>query len=319
MSLDQKHKVVTIVEMTKTRSEWTTERVLDYLGICRSNYYRWRKQIKRGMLKDGRGSFPSLDRTLPEEERAVVEYALDHPEEGYRTLAWMMVDEDVAYLCPSTVYRILDKHDLLYRWKRSMVIGTKPPKPQKPDERWHVDILYLWVMSRWYFLVTVLDAFSRYIVHWRLLFTMASEEVVDVVEEALEKTPGAKPKVVTDRGPQFTGKEFRKVIKRHTLTEIKTRTRHPESNGLIERYHRSFREEGIGDRTPSDYYKACDLIESWVEYYNNDRLHSSIMYLRPIDYYRGNPEELVNERLRKLQNARQHRRKMNRERYVKAA
>ena len=319
MSLDQKRKVVDTVEKTKIRSEWRIGRILDCLEISRSNHYRWKKQIEEGRLKDGRGSFPSLDRTLPEEEKAVVAYALEHPEEGYRTLAWMMVDKDVAYLCPSTVYRILDRHDLLYRWKRSVVVGTKPPKPQAPDERWHVDILYLWVMNRWYFLVTVLDAFSRYIVHWRLLFTMASDEVVDVVEEALEKTPDAKPKVVTDRGPQFTGKEFRKVIKRHTLTEIKTRTRHPESNGLIERYHRSFREEGIGDCTPSDYYKACDLIESWVDYYNNKRLHSGIMYLRPVDYYRGEPEKLVKERLSKLRNARHRRREINRERFEKAA
>ena len=201
-----------------------------------------------------------------------------------------MVDEDVVCLSPSSVYRILDKHDLLYRWKRSTSAGTKPPQPQAPDQRWHTDILYLWVMSRWYFLVTVLDALSRYIVHWKLLFAMTDKEVVDVVEEALEKTPGAKPEVVSDCGSQFTGREFRQLIKRHMLVEIKTRRQHLESNGLIERYHRSFREEGVGENTPSDYYQACELIASWVDYYNHHRFHSALKYLRPIDYYRGNPE-----------------------------
>jgi putative transposase len=311
--------VVFTVAQTQIRSEWPPRRILECLEISPSNYYRWRRKIHTNNLKDDRGRYPSLDRVLPEEEKAVVDYALGHPQEGYRMLSWMMVDEDVAYLCPSTVYRILDRHDLLYRWKRSTSIGIKPPKPQKPDEQWHVDILYLWVMNRWYFLVSVLDAFSRYIVHWRLLFSMAAEEVVDVVEEALDKTPGVNPKVVSDRGPQFVGKEFHKMIKRHLLVEIKTRTRHPESNGLIERYHRSLREEGIGDNVPSDYYKACDLIERWVGYYNNQRLHSAIMYLRPLDYYRGEPDKLVKERLEKLHKARRLRRQINRQRLKKAA
>ncbi len=92
-----------------------------------------------------------------------------------------------------------------------------------------------------------------------------------------------------------------------------------ESNGLIEGYHRSLRREGIADHTPSDYYKACDLIESWVDYYNNERLHGVTGYLRPIDYHRGEPEKLVKERLGKLENTRQRRREINRERLQRAA
>jgi transposase InsO family protein len=231
----------------------------------------------------------------------------------------MMIDENVVCVSPSTVYRILDKHDLLYRWKKSVSVGNIPAKPKAPDVRWHTDILYLWVAGRWYFLVTVIDGYSRYIVSWRLLFSMVADDVVSVIEEALESTPGAHPQVVSDNGPQFISKEFRQLIKQHTLVDIKTMRRHPESNGLIERYHRTFREEGIGDQSPASYYDACELIAKWVHYYNNHRLHSAIEYLRPIDYYRGEPEKLVKERLEKLEKARKLRRKINQQQLKKAA
>ena len=289
------------------------------MGISTSNYYRWCSELANGSLTDDRGRSPSLDRTLEEEEQKVIDYALNHPQDGYRRLAWMMVDEDVVYLCPSTVYRILDKHDLLYRWKRSTSVGVRPEKAQKPDARWHTDILYLYVMNRWYFLVTVLDAFSRFIVHWKLVFSLLADDVLDVIKEALEKTPAAKPQVVSDNGPQFRGIEFRKLVKTFTLETIKIRRHHPESNGLIERYHRSFREEGIAEKTASDYYHACALIEKWVDQYNNHRLHSAINYLRPIDYYRGDPEKLIKERMEKLEKARKRRRTLNKKRFKNAA
>lgn len=293
--------------------------ILKQLGIPWSSYYRWAKKLRLNTLQDRRGCSPSLERVLAEEEQAVIKYALKHPQDGYRRLAWKMVDEDVVYLCPSSVYRILDKHDLLYRWKRSTTVGQKPKKPEAPDERWHSDILYLWVNDRWYFMVTVIDAYSRYIIHWRLLFTMRADDVVDVLEEALEKTPEANPQIVTDNGSQFIGKEFRQLVKRYTLTDIKTRKQHPESNGLIERYHRTLREEALRMAPPAGYYQATDLITRWVEFYNNQRLHSAIKYLRPVDYYRGNPDKLVKERLNKLTQAKMKRRLINQKRLKLAA
>lgn len=91
---------------------------------------------------------------------------------------------------------------------------------------------------------------------------MAAEEIVGVVEEALENSPGAEPEVVSDCGSLFTGREFRQLIKRQLLGELKTRRQHPESTGLIERYHRSSREEGVRQKIPSDYYQAYELIGS---------------------------------------------------------
>ena len=153
------------------------------------------------------------------------EFALQYPRDGYRRLSWMMVDQDVAYLSPSSVYRILDDFDLLSRWKPSTSVGRKPEPPSRPHEQWHTDLMYLWIRGRWYFFIGVLDSFSRYIVHWDLLSSMTASDVTDVVHAALEKHPGLKPRIVHDNGSQFTSKDFRKLVKQFSLKQIRIRTR----------------------------------------------------------------------------------------------
>jgi len=119
--------------------------------------------------------------------------------------------------------------------------------PTRPDEQWHIDLMYLWVAGRWYFFVAVLDAYSRYIVHWELLTSMLAQDVVAVAHAALLLVPGATPRIVHDRGSQFTGKDFRTLVKYFALEDIKIRVNHPQSNGLYERFNGSTRREGIGD------------------------------------------------------------------------
>lgn len=132
-----------------------------------------------------------------------------------------------------------------------------------------------------------------------------------VIQEALEKVPGKKPRIVTDRGCQFTGKEFRTLIKAHELEHIKTALAHPESNGKMERFHGSLRQEGLRDEVLLDYYQAREVIGEYVEEYNHRRLHSALHYLRPVDYYRGDPQELLRIRTAKLRDARERRRQVN--------
>jgi len=223
-----------------------------------------------------------------------------------------MVDEDIVYLAPSTVYRILDKHDLLYRWKRPEPgYSKRVPEATYPNEVWHVDLMYLWVRGRWYFLVSVLDSYSRFIVHWELALSMRAQEIAEIIATALEKVPGKKPRIVRDNGSQFVSKEWSEVIRHFELEEIPIRVRHPESNGRIERYHRSVREEAFGDREVEDLYQARDLLRQWVKYYNEERLHSALNYLCPVDYYEGNPEALLTERKRKLTAATARRKDVN--------
>jgi putative transposase len=247
----------------------------------------------------------------------VVEYALTHPQDGYRRLAWMMVDEDVAYVSPASVYRVLRDADLLYRWKRSARHGTPPPPPTRPNQRWHTDLMYLRVEDTWYFLVTVLDAYSRYVVHWDLLTSMRAEDVRVVLQDALQLT-GAHPEIVTDNGSQFTAKDFKELVRDFALEHIRIRAYHPESNGKLERFHRSTR-DALDDVALGNLSRARDIIGRWVQYYNGKRLHASLGYLPPAEYWAGDPPARLAERRRKLETGRQWRRTINRARAQAAA
>lgn len=247
---------------------------------------------------------------LPEEKEAVITYALSHPKEGYRRLTWMMVDEDVAYLSPASVYRILRDADLLCRWKRSRRSGQAPPEPTRPNERWHTDIMYLRVEDTWYFLVTVLDAYSRYVVHWDLLPSMTAAAVRVVIQDALKKT-GANPEIVTDNGTQFKARDFKDLMREFALEHIRIRTYHPESNGKMERYHRSTR-DALDEEDLQNLGRAREIIARWVEFYNHKRLHAGLRYLAPIEYWSGNPEHHISERREKLTAARIRRERINR-------
>jgi putative transposase len=289
------------------RSQVGREWVLKQLGLARALYYRWRQRQAQGQLEDQKPEPPDLYQALPEEEAAVKQFALEHPRDGYRRLAWMMVDANVAYLSPSSVYRILDRHQLLCRWKPSRAVGQKPEPPSRPHQVWHTDLMYLWISGRWYFFMAVLDGFSRCILQWELLASMRSTEVVDVVHAALEKHPGEKPRIVHDNGPQFTGKEFRELIKRFSLEEIRIRVYHPESNGKIERFHGVLRQEGLSDQELKHQLHAQDIIGRWVEHYNQERLHAALAYLTPQDWLLERQQARLAERKQKLATAQKHR------------
>ena len=140
---DVKAELLALVARTEERTGWTVRRILHRLGLSKARYREWVKRAERGALRDRSTAAPACDALLPEEKHAVIGYALAHPKDGYRRLAWQMVDADVAYLSPSSVYRVLTKADLLYRWKRSARSGEAPPKPTRPHERWHTDLMSL--------------------------------------------------------------------------------------------------------------------------------------------------------------------------------
>jgi len=314
----EKREALALVERTRRRTGWTLRRILRRLGLPKQRYHDWKKRARADRLEVlVRGARSSVYEILPEEREAIVAYALAHPRDGYRRLAWMMVDEDVAYVSPTSVYRILDDADALYRWKRSSRSGTPPPEPGAPNERWHTDLMYLRVGDTWYFLVTVLDAYSRYVVHWDLLTNMTAAEVRLVVQDALNKT-GAKPEVVTDNGSQFTATDFKKLVREFKLEHIRIRTYHPESNGKVERFHRSAR-EALDEVELANLGRAREIIGRWVAYYNGERLHASLDYLPPAEYWEGDPEARKQERREKLECGRRRREMINRQRLQMAA
>jgi putative transposase len=312
-----KAELLALITRTHERTGWTRRRILHRLGLARSTYRAWVARAGRAALADRPPVAPALDAILPAEAAAVLAYALAHPKDGYRRLAWQMVDADVAYLSPSSVYRLLSDADLLYRWKRGRRAGDRPAPPTRPHERWHTDLMYLRVGDGWYFLVTVLDAYSRYVVHWELLATMTAADVRYVIQQALETT-GAHPQLVTDNGAQFTAAEFKDLVRRFAVEHIRIRTYHPESNGLVERFHRSTR-EALGDAALRTVARARALVGEWVAAYNETRLHAGLGYLPPAEYYRGDPAARRRERQTKLERGRAERRRQNRERLTTAA
>jgi transposase InsO family protein len=177
--------------------------------------------------------------------------------------------------------------------------------------------MYLRVGDVWYFLVSVLDAYSRYVVHWDLLVSMTAADVRVVIQDALKKT-GTSPQVVTDNGSQFTAKDFKELVRDFGLEHIRIRTYHPESQGRIERFHRSTREE-LGEQELRNLGTARAIIGRWVEGYNERRLHASLHYLPPAEYYAGDPEARLQERRQKLEAARRRRERINREQFQAAA
>jgi putative transposase len=312
-----KAEVLAVVACTQARTGWPLRRILQRLCVSKSRYHEWARRAARDALDDLVRPPRCPWQALPEEVDAVIAYALTHPRDGYRRLAWMMVDEDVAYLSPSSVYRILDDEDLLYRWKRSERVGTPPPEPTAPHQRWHTDLMYLRVADTWYFLVTVLDAYSRYVVHWDLLTTMTAAAVRVVVQDAVERT-GACPEVVTDNGSQFTAKDFKALVRDFDLEHIRIRIYPPESNGKLERFHRSTR-EALDDVELRNLGRAREHIARWVTHYNEQRLHAALNYLPPAEYYAGDPPARLADRRRKLEVARQRRCERNRARFQTAA
>jgi len=316
-----KREVLALVDRTRRRTGWTVRRIVRRLGLPKTRYYAWREWQKEA----NRVVVETLRRRptwcpwamLPEEREAIVGYALGHPREGYRRLAWMMVDADVAYVSPSSVYRILRDADLLYRWKRSERVGERPPEPTRPNQRWHTDLMYLRVGDVWYFLVSVLDAYSRYVVHWDLLTSMTAADVRVVIQDALKRT-GATPEVVTDNGSQFTAKDFKELVREFELEHIRIRTYHPESNGKLERFHRSTR-EALSEVELRNLGRAREIIGGWVDHYNGARLHASLQYLPPAEYYSGDPAARFAERQSKLAEARQRRETINRQQCLAAA
>jgi hypothetical protein len=150
-------------------------------------------------------------------------------------------------------------------------------------------------------------------VHWEIREKMEEIDVETIMQRAKEKFPDAKPRIITDNGPQFISKDFKQFIRVSGMTHVRTSPYYPQSNGKLERYHRTIKEDCIRPGTPLTLKDAQRIIKGFVEKYNNERLHSALQYVTPYDKLRGREEEIFSERDRKLSEAREERRKRRRE------
>lgn len=274
-----------------------------WLVLATSKWHNWKKRY--GKVNEHNAWVPR-DHWLEEaEKRAIVNFHEQHPLEGYRRLTFMMLDADVVAASPSSIYRVLKAAGLLERHNvRPSKKGTGFVQPLRPHEHWHVDIAYLNISGTFYHLCSILDGCSRYIVHWEIRETMKEEEVETIVQRAREKFPGVTPRIISDNGPQFIAKDFKEYIRICGMTHVKTSPYYPQSNGKIERWHRTIKGDCIRPETPLSLEDAQRVVARYVAYYNDVRLHSAIGYLAPKDKMAGRDKEIFAARDRKLEEAR---------------
>ena len=293
------------------KTEIAAGRLTRLIGLSSSKFYDWRRRFGRANEHNG---WVPRDRWLEAwEKRAIVEFAGEFPLEGYRRLTFMMLDRDIVAASPSSVYRVLKAAGRLRACNRKpSKKGTGFVQPLAPHKHWHVDIAYLNVSGTFYYLCSVLDGCSRFIVHWEIRESMREAEVEIVLQRARERFPEARPRVISDNGPQFIARDFKAFIRLAGMTHVRTSPYYPQSNGKIERWHRTLKSDCIRPGTPLTLDDARRLVGRFVEHYNRVRLHSAIGYIAPADRLAGREKTIFEQRDRKLNEARE-RRKARRE------
>lgn len=312
-------RVYELVDETKHRSGWPVRRTLKALGISPTSYYRWLREEAWARALPFEPIRPvQVFEALPEEKEAVIDYSLQRPEIRHRELSWRMIDADVAYLSASTVYRILRESDLMCRRRgRQKRYREEFEKSQRPDEIWGTDLMHIKLGTSTYYFVAFIDEYSRYIVHWELLDRMDGPSVSIAAQAAMETLPRDEqgeletpPEIRSDNGSGYISGDFHGVLEHYGLTHHRIQPHCPEENGIMERANRTFR-EALEEHELANRLGAEDALKQIIGWYNEERLHSSLGYLRPIDYYRGQPESLHEARRRKLSVARHRRKEKN--------
>ena len=203
---------------------------------------------------------------------------------------------------------MLKQAGLLSQWKsKPSRKGTGFEQPLQPHQHWHIDVSYINLCGTFYYLCSILDGFSRFLVHWDLRESMREADVEVILQRAKEKYLEAKPRIISDNGPQFIARDFKEFIRISGMTHVRTSPFYPQSNGKIERWHKSLKRECIRPLTPLTLDDARRLIQIYVEHYNTVRLHSAIGYVAPQDRLVGRQAEIHAARDRKLEQARSQR------------
>jgi len=307
--------VVDFISFWSTKTGLAIKLFILWLGISKSKYYTWKERY--GKENNHNGKMPKSHWLEDWEKEAIIEFHHQYPLEGYRRLCFMMLDRGIVAVSPASVHRVLSKAGLLDRWNRGgSKKGTGFNQPKRPHEHWHIDIAYVNICGTFYYLCSVLDGYSRYVVYWEIRESMTEMDVEVILQRAREKFPDEKPRVISDNGPQFISRDFKRFIRVTGMSHVKTSPYYPQSNGKIERWHRTLKEDAIRPKVIRTLDEARDVVERFVEHYNTVRLHSAIGYVTPLDKLEGREEEIWKERDRRLEEAREERRRRWKEKRV---
>jgi transposase InsO family protein len=302
--------VIDFVNRWSQKIELPASRFIGWLGIRSSKFYNWKNRF--GKVNEHNAWIPR-DHWLEDQERqAILSFERQYPLEGYRRLAFMMLDADVVAVSPSSVYRVLKSAGRIERFNgRPSLKGAGFTQPLLAHEHWHVDISYLNICGTFYYLCSVLDGMSRYLVHWEIHESMTEQQIEVILQNAREKFPQTTsgPRIISDNGPQFVAKDFKQFIRIAGMTHVRTSPGYPQSNGKLERFHKTLKSECIRPQTPLSLEDARRIVARYVEHYNTVRLHSAIGYVTPADKLAGKEKPIFAARDRKLEAAREQRRK----------
>jgi transposase InsO family protein len=303
---DTRDAVVDYIRDWNRKSDIPVSLLLRWVGITTSKYHDWKKRF--GCVNEHNASVPR-DHWLTDDEKARIHtFARAHPLEGYRRLTFMMLDADVVACSPASTYRVLKAANLL---AGSSPLPTKKGtgfvQPLAAHEHWHVDVSYLNIAGTFYFLCSVLDGYSRFIVHHEIREKMEESDIEVILQRAREAHPGVTPRIISDNGPQFLAKDFKEFIRVAGMTHVKTSPYYPQSNGKIERWHKTLKGESIRVSVPLSLEDARRIVADYVTHYNTVRLHAAIGYITPKDKLEGRDEAIFAARDRKLAEARERR------------
>jgi len=304
LSASEKYEVIRLVE----ESELSVRRTLEELDVGRSTFYRWYKAYRdhgyEGLLSSSKSPKQFWNKLPESVKEQCLEVALEHPELSPRELAWHITDQHEYFISESSVYRLLKQYDLITSPAYILLqAGDKFHTPTKRiNELWQTDFTYFKIVGwGWYFLSTVLDDYSRYIISWKLTTTMSADDVKLTLDDAIEKTGvdqvmvKHRPRLLSDNGPCYLSKELKEYLADQKMEHTRGAPYHPQTQGKIERYHRSMKNVVKLE----NYYYPWDLekaIGQFVDYYNHQRYHESLDNVTPADMFYGRYEEIMNRR-----------------------
>lgn len=302
-SQDEKYEIIRMIE----GSDLSANRTLKELGLHKRTYYNWFARYLKdgydGLATKAKGRRQTWNKIPEHEKNKVVEEALEHPELSSRELAVHIVDQHKWYVSESSVYRILKERGLITAPSHIVLSAADEfkVKTKRINEMWQTDFTYFKIEGwGWYYLSTVLDDYSRFIVSWELRANMTSEDVKPSIEKALQfsgLTKNTAPKLLSDNGSCYISAEIKTFLTGLGIKPINGKPCHPQTQGKIERYHRTMKNVIKLEHyfSPEELQQA---IAQFVEYYNNQRYHESLNNLTPADVYHGRATAILNERAR---------------------
>jgi len=302
MSLAKRQLIESEIRRLQVKTGIALVALLKSAGIAERTWEEW--QGRRGVETAHNNNIPRLYYLTPEETEAIIGYCAQNMDKGYRVLCWEMVDRNIAFVSASSVYNVITRHKLARIQVKTQEEAKRGfQQPNAVHEQWHVDFSYIKIGGAFYYFIGILDGFSRRLLTWRLCENMQGINAEILLSQARELYPKAGARIISDNGSQFISKDFEELVSLLEFEHTRTSANHPQSNGKIERFNRSFKTEHVRRTAYLGYKDACVRMARWIAYYNAERLHSAIWYLTPDDVFYGRTETRLAARKQKLHTA----------------